>query len=78
MTNVEMSLEDKQLVIRVNLTKEAGPSKSGRSIVIGSTGGSVPLPWSDAPPGTSINLTVYKDRQRSSENDSHLFRDPFP
>ncbi|MGB6066753.1 MAG: hypothetical protein WBG50_18265 [Desulfomonilaceae bacterium] len=37
--NVEMALQEDRLVITVDLSKELGPSKSGKTIIIGSTGG---------------------------------------
>ncbi len=37
--NVEMALQEDRLVIAVDLSKELGPSKSGKTIIIASTGG---------------------------------------
>ena len=37
MKNVEMKVEDNILTIKVDLTKEYGPSASGKTIIISST-----------------------------------------
>ena len=39
MKNVEMSLEKNILTIKVDLSKEFGPSASGKTIIIASTEG---------------------------------------
>lgn len=52
--NVEMSVEDRTLIIRVNLNLDFGPSKSGKTRIIASTGG--PAKIGD----TVVNLNVYK------------------
>jgi hypothetical protein len=44
MKNVEMSLEGNILTIKVDLSKEFGPSASGNMIVIASTEGNVVIP----------------------------------
>jgi hypothetical protein len=36
---MEMELSGESLIIKVDLSKELGPSKSGKTIIIGSTGG---------------------------------------
>jgi hypothetical protein len=43
MKNVEMTLEGEVLTIKVDLTKEFGPSSSGKTIIIASTEGNVPV-----------------------------------
>jgi hypothetical protein len=42
--NVEMSLEGNILTIKVDLSKEFGPSVSGKTIIIASTEGNVTIP----------------------------------
>ncbi|MGC8605663.1 MAG: hypothetical protein ACP5VS_18520 [Desulfomonilaceae bacterium] len=37
--NMEMQVDDDNMIVTVNLSKELGPSKSGKTIIIGSTGG---------------------------------------
>ena len=44
MKNVEMNVEGNILTIKVNLTKEFGPSSSGKTIIVGSTEGNVAIP----------------------------------
>ena len=44
MKNVEMSLEGNTLIIKVDLSKEFGPSASGKITIIASTEGHVTLP----------------------------------
>lgn len=59
MKNVEMSVDGKMLTITVDLTKEFGPSKSGKTIIIASTEGNQRIPGSD---GTMMGLNVYKSK----------------
>ncbi len=44
MKNVEMTVEGTMLTIRVDLSKEFGPSASGKTIIIASTEGNVTIP----------------------------------
>jgi len=44
MKNVEMKVEGNILTIKVDLTKEFGPSSSGKTIIIASTEGNVAIP----------------------------------
>ena len=44
MKNVEMSLEGNILTIKVDLSKDFGPSASGKTIIIASTEGNVTIP----------------------------------
>ena len=44
MKNVEMSVEGKTLVIRVDLTKSFGKSKSGKTTIVASSEGNVSVP----------------------------------
>ena len=37
MKNIEMSVEGDTLIIKVDLTKDFGPSKSGKTIIVAST-----------------------------------------
>ena len=58
MKNVDITTEGTTLVIRVDLTKDFGPSKSGKSTTIASTEGNVTL---DA--GERLGLNVYRPRR---------------
>ncbi|MBN2418928.1 MAG: hypothetical protein JXL81_06055 [Deltaproteobacteria bacterium] len=59
MKNVEMKLEDNILTIKVDITKEFGPSSSGKTIIIASTEGNIPVPDKDE---VKIGLNVYKKK----------------
>ena len=52
----EMNVEGETLVIKVDLTKEFGPSKSGKTIMVASTEGNVSVPDRDE----KIGLNVYR------------------
>jgi len=47
MKNVEMKLEGHILTIKVDVTKEFGPSASGKTIIIASTEGNISIPDKD-------------------------------
>jgi hypothetical protein len=56
MKNVEMTVEGNILIIKVDLTKDFGPSKSGKTIMVASTEGNVDVPERDE----KIGLNVYR------------------
>lgn len=60
MKNVEMKVEGNILTIRVDLSKEFGPSTSGKTTIIASTEGNVSVEGSDA----KVGLNVYRPRPR--------------
>jgi hypothetical protein len=57
MKNVDMVVEMNILTIRVDLGKEFGASKSGKSITIASTEGNVPVPGHEE---IKIGLNIYR------------------
>ena len=59
MKNVEMKLDGDILTIKVDLTKEFGPSASGKTIIIASTEGNISIPERDE---IKIGLNVYKKK----------------
>jgi len=59
MKNVEMKLEGNILIIKVDLTKEFGPSSSGKTIIIASSEGNVAIPEKEE---VKIGLNVYKKK----------------
>ena len=61
MKNVEMSLEGNILTIKVDLTKEFGPSASGKTIIIASTEGNGPIPGRE---DVKVGLNVYHKKAR--------------
>ena len=56
MKNIEMTVEGEILVIKVDLAKEFGPSKSGKTIIVATSEGNVTIPERDE----KIGLNVYR------------------
>ena len=59
MKNVEMKVEGNILTIKVDLSKEYGPSSSGKTIIVASTEGNISVPERDE----KVGLNVYKKKQ---------------
>ena len=64
MENVKMTVKDDKLTIEVDLSKELGPSKSGKTIVIGSTKGIKPVPKMNE---IKVGLNVFKYPDKKEE-----------
>ncbi|MGH7738531.1 MAG: hypothetical protein ACREL1_00145 [bacterium] len=58
MKNVEMKVEGNILTIRVDLSKEFGPSASGKTTIVASTEGNISIPERDE----KVGLNVYKKK----------------
>ncbi|MHC9064314.1 hypothetical protein ACYX34_16695 [Nitrospira sp. CMX1] len=58
MKNVEMSVEGTVLTIKVDLSKEFGPSSTGKTIIVASTEGNVTIPDRQE----KIGLNVYRKK----------------
>jgi hypothetical protein len=58
MKNVEMSVEGTMLTITVDLSKEFGPSSTGKTIIIASTEGNVTVPNRQE----KVGLNVYRKK----------------
>ncbi|MBE7445413.1 MAG: hypothetical protein HS132_09275 [Planctomycetia bacterium] len=58
MKNVEFSVEGNILTIKVDLSKEFGPSSSGKSILIASTEGNVTIPAREE----KIGMNIYRKK----------------
>jgi hypothetical protein len=58
MKNVEMTVKGTTLTITVDLTKEFGPSASGKTIIIASTEGNVTIPDRQE----KVGLNVYRKK----------------
>ena len=58
MKNVEMHVEGNILTIQIDLSKEYGPSSSGKTIIIASTEGNVSVPEHEE----KIGLNVYRKK----------------
>jgi hypothetical protein len=59
MKNVEISVEGTILTVKVDLSKEFGPSSSGKTIIIASTEGNVSIPGVE---DKKIGLNVYRKK----------------
>lgn len=46
MRNVDMSVKENVLTIKINLAERLGPSNTGKTIIVASTDGGVPVPGS--------------------------------
>ena len=58
MKNVEMSISGNILTITVDLSKEFGPSASGKTIIIASTEGNISVPDREE----KVGLNVYRKK----------------
>ena len=58
MKNVELNVQGTMLTIKVDLSKEFGPSASGKTIIIASTEGNVTIPDRVE----KIGLNVYRKK----------------
>ncbi len=59
MKNVEMSIDGNILTIKVDLSKDFGPSASGKTIIIASSEGNQSIPGKEA---VKIGLNIYKKK----------------
>lgn len=57
MKNVELKVEHGKLIVTVDLTKELGPSSSGKSVIIATTEGNIDVPGE---PHVKLGLNVYR------------------
>jgi hypothetical protein len=60
MQNVAMRVDGDKLVIEVDLSKEIGPSSSGKTILIASTEGNANVPGHE---GMKLGLNVYRAKK---------------
>ena len=58
MKNVEMKIEGNILTIKVDLSKEYGPSSSGKTTIVATTEGNITVPERDE----KVGLNVYKKK----------------
>ncbi|PWR76017.1 hypothetical protein ACKUB1_03520 [Methanospirillum stamsii] len=59
MKNVEMIVEGSTLTIKVDISKDYGESKSGKSIAIASTEGNISIPDHEE---IKIGLNIYRKK----------------
>lgn len=57
MKNVEFIVEDNTLIIKVDVSREFGPSKSGKTIIVASTEGNKTIPGRNE----KVGLNIYKE-----------------
>lgn len=57
MKNIEMKVEKQILTIQIDLSKEFGPSSSGKTIIIATTEGNIGVPNNEE---IKIGVNVYK------------------
>ena len=60
MKNITMSIKDNILTMTADLSKEFGPSASGKTTIIASTEGNIPILERDE----QIGLNIYKKNKR--------------
>lgn len=60
MKNVEMKIEGTILTIKVDLSQEFGPSSSGKTIIVASTEGNVPV----RDGAEMVGLNVYRKKAK--------------
>lgn len=58
MKNVELAVDGTMLIIKVDLSKDFGPSSSGKTTIIASTEGNVSIPGREE----KIGLNIYKKK----------------
>jgi ABC-type cobalamin transport system ATPase subunit len=56
MKNVTVAVKGNILTITIDLSKQVGPSKSGKTTIIATTAGNAPVPGTDA----ILGLNLYK------------------
>jgi hypothetical protein len=59
MKNVEMTVDGNILTIKVDMSKDFGPSSSGKTIIIASTEGNQSVPGKEA---IKVGLNIYKKK----------------
>ena len=59
MKNVEISVEGTIMTVKVDLSKEFGPSSSGKTIIIATTEGNVSIPGAE---DKKIGLNIYRKK----------------
>ena len=59
MKNVDMKVEGNIMTIKVDLTKEFGPSSSGKTIIIATTEGNIAV---DGHEEAKVGLNVYRKK----------------
>jgi len=61
MKNITTSVEGTTLTIKVDLSKDFGPSKSGKTVIVASTEGNISVPGHE---DTKLGLNIYKYKDK--------------
>ena len=64
MDNIEIEVKDNKAIITIDLSKDFGPSKSGKTIVVATTRGNVPIPGAET---IHLGLNCYKYPEEDKE-----------
>lgn len=64
MDNVQIEVKDNRAIITIDLSKDYGASKSGKTIVVATTRGNVPIPGAET---FRIGLNCYKYPTKDSK-----------
>ena len=57
MKNIELKVENNELIIKIDLTQTFGESKSGKSIIVATTSGNIPVEGTE---DIKLGLNCYK------------------
>ncbi len=60
MQNIKTELKGSILILEVDLSKNLGPSKSGKTLLIATTSGNTAVPGADN--GAIMGINIYKPR----------------
>jgi len=61
MLNVKPRVEGNKLILEIDLSKDFGPSSSGKSLIVASTQGNVSIPGRD---DVKLGLNVYRPQSK--------------
>jgi len=59
MKNIETSVDGDILTLKIDMSKDFGPSKSGKTIIIASSEGNIAIPGSEE---VKMGLNIYKSK----------------
>jgi len=59
MKNVEMNVDGDELTIKIDLSQDFGPSKSGKTIIVASTEGNIAIPETEM----KIGMNIFKPKK---------------
>jgi len=60
MKNIDATIDGDILTLKIDLTKDFGPSKSGKTVIIASSAGTVPVEGAD---GVKMGVNVFKKKE---------------